>query len=143
MITETLYFWVVRSGFLMIKVQTDLDDSVVLAEHCDYIVKILSVILQPNIKTLEQDFTIDLRNFGNFQIKDDNLCSAGDLQEMGIKAGKQLVGECFYLFPRGHRGIHNRKPGHYENIRTICRFSHRRTKSGNFHSWDFHQGQVA
>ena len=87
LITETLYFWVVRSGFLMIKVQTDLDDSVVLAEHCDYIVKILSVILQPNIKTLEQDFTIDLRNFGNFQIKDDNLCSEGDLQEMGIKAG--------------------------------------------------------
>ena len=89
LITETLYFWVLRSGFLLIKVQTDLDDSVVLADHCDYIVKILSVILQPNIKTLEQDFTIDLRNFGNFQVKDDNLCSEGDLLEMGIKAGYQ------------------------------------------------------
>ena len=75
----------------MIKVQTDLDDSVVLADHCDYIVKILSVILQPNIKTLEQDFTIDLRNFGNFQVKDDNLCSEVELQEMGIKVGCQDV----------------------------------------------------
>ena len=85
MVTETLYFWIVRSGFLMIKVETNIDDSLVLSDHCDYIVKILSVILQPNIKTLEQDFTIDLRNFGNFQIKDDNLSTEDDLLEMGIK----------------------------------------------------------
>ena len=82
----------------MIKVQTDLDDSVVLADHCDYIVKILSVILQPNIKTLEQDFTIDLRNFGNFQVKDDNLCSEVELQEMGIKVECQPLSSIFVSF---------------------------------------------
>ena len=128
----------------MIKVQTDLDDSVVLADHCDYIVKILSVILQPNIKTLEQDFTIDLRNFGNFQVKDDNLCSEVELQEMGIKVGCHLLSSIsFYHFSRGHRGVHNRKPGHCENIRTFCRFSCRSAQSGKFYPGDFYQGQVA
>ena len=117
----------------------------VLADHCDYIVKILSVILQPNIKTLEQDFTIDLRNFGNFQVKDDNLCSEGDLLEMGIKVGYQtsLVNVDKFYFSQGHTGIHNRKPAHCENIRTFCQFPCRSKKSRKLYSRNIYQGQVA
>ena len=85
LVTETLYFWVVRSGFLLIKVQTDLDDSVVLKDHCDYLVKILTVLLQQNMKSVEQDFTIDLRNFNNFQLNNCNERDENDLLDLGIQ----------------------------------------------------------
>ena len=85
LVTETLYFWVVRSGFLLIKVQTDLDDSVVLEDHCDYLVKILTVLLQQNMKSVEQDFTIDLRNFNNFQLNNCNVRDENDLLDLGIQ----------------------------------------------------------
>jgi hypothetical protein len=72
LVIETLYYWVVRSGCLLIKIETDVDDQVILNDHCDFIGKILSIVLQPNMKNVEQDFTIDLRNFKNFEIKDQN-----------------------------------------------------------------------
>ena len=72
LITETLYYWVVRSGLLFIKIETDLDDQVILNDHCDFIAKMMGIILQSNMKSVEQDFTIDLRNFKNFEMKDEN-----------------------------------------------------------------------
>ena len=98
MVTESLYFWIIRSGYLLIKVQTLEDDQIVLEDHCDFIIKILRyilehclqnvqnkyfrVILHSNIKTLHQNFTIDLRNFQNFHVNED----IGDsLEEFGIK----------------------------------------------------------
>ena len=84
LIIETLYFWTIRSGFLYIKVETDLDDGVVLEDHCDFIVKILGVILQSNMRHIEQDFTIDLRNFGNFQLQDYIEQNEEELMDMGI-----------------------------------------------------------
>ena len=44
-ISETLYFWVIRSGCLYIKVATDLDDSVILEDHCDYLVRLEKSLL--------------------------------------------------------------------------------------------------
>ena len=87
LISETLYYWVVRSGFLMIKVETDTDDCVVLQDHCSFIVKILQVILQSNMKRIEQDFTIDLRNFGNFKLDNNADHDDTDLKDLGIKVG--------------------------------------------------------
>ena len=72
LVIETLYYWVVRSGCFLIKIETDVDDQVILNDHCDFIGKMLSIVLQPNMKNVEQDFTIDLRNFKNFEIKDGN-----------------------------------------------------------------------
>ena len=72
LVIETLYYWVVRSGCLLIKIETDVDDQVILNDHCDFIGKMLSIVLQPNMKNLEQDFNIDLRNLKNFEIKDEN-----------------------------------------------------------------------
>ena len=94
LVAETLYFWVIRSGFLFIKVETDQDDGVVLEDHCDYIVKILGVILQSNMRHIEQDFTIDLRNFGNFQLKDCNEQNEEELMDFGIKVNKPII--CFH-----------------------------------------------
>eukprot|EP00092_Neocalanus_flemingeri_P055234 GFUD01065188.1.p1 GENE.GFUD01065188.1~~GFUD01065188.1.p1 ORF type:complete len:110 (+),score=25.94 GFUD01065188.1:57-386(+) len=62
LVIETLYYWVVRSGFLFIKIETDVDDQVLLDDHCDFISRMLGIILQPNMRNVEQDFTIDLRN---------------------------------------------------------------------------------
>ena len=41
LVNETLYFWIIRSGLMVIKVQTDVDDQILLEDHCDFIVKIL------------------------------------------------------------------------------------------------------
>ena len=41
LVNETLYFWIIRSGLMFIKVQTDLDDQILLEDHCDFIVKLL------------------------------------------------------------------------------------------------------
>ena len=92
LITETLYYWVVRSGFLFIKIETDVDDQVILNDHCDFIVKMLEIILQPNMRNVEQDFTIDLRNFKNFEVKDkeDNI-SEEKLELLGLKVLKMKL----------------------------------------------------
>ena len=87
-IIETLYFWVVRSGFLLIKVETEVDDQVVLKSHCDFIVKILKIILQPCMKHVEQDFTIDLRNFKNFTINENEAVTEETLDQFGLMVGK-------------------------------------------------------
>ena len=71
----------------MIKVETDTDDCVVLQDHCSFIVKILQVILQNNMKRIEQDFTIDLRNFGNFKLDNNADHDDTDLKDLGIKVG--------------------------------------------------------
>ena len=97
MITETLYYWVVRSGFLFIKIETDVDDQVILNDHCDFIVKMLEIILQPNMRNVEQDFTIDLRNFKNFEVKDkEENISEEKLELLGLKVLKmQLFHSCW------------------------------------------------
>ena len=121
LVTETLYFWVVRSGFLLIKVQTDLDDSVVLEDHCDYLVKILTVLLQQNMKSVEQDFTIDLRNFNNFQLNDCNERDENDLLDLGIQVRDAMVWcSLSFIIPQGHGAVHNRQPYHHENIGVFC-----------------------
>ena len=92
LITETLYYWVVRSGFLFIKIETDLDDQVILDDHCDFLTKLLSIILQPNMKLVEQDFTIDLRNFKNFEIRDEHRKFPEEtLELLGLKVNINLM----------------------------------------------------
>ena len=49
LVNETLYFWIIRSGLMMIKVQTDRDDQILLEEHCDFIVRILRFGLSASI----------------------------------------------------------------------------------------------
>ena len=115
LIIETLYFWTIRSGFLYIKVETDLDDGVVLEDHCDFIVKILGVILQSNMRHIEQDFTIDLRNFGNFQLRDCSEQNEEELMDLGMKVHHNI---CFGKNGsiKGNRRDSDRKCNNYENF---------------------------
>ena len=115
LIIETLYFWTIRSGFLYIKVETDLDDGVVLEDHCDFIVKILGVILQSNMRHIEQDFTIDLRNFGNFQLQDCSEQNEEELMDLGMKVHHNI---CFGKNGsiKGNRRDSDRKCNNYENF---------------------------
>ena len=115
LIIETLYFWTIRSGFLYIKVETDLDDGVVLEDHCDFIVKILGVILQSNMRHIEQDFTIDLRNFGNFQLQDCSEQNEEELMDLGMKVHHNI---CFGKNGsiKGNRKDSDRKFNNYENF---------------------------
>ena len=61
--------------------------QVILDEHCDFLTRILKLVLSPKMRHLETDFTIDLRNFKNFQLKDQNLEEEEEehLEEQGIK----------------------------------------------------------
>ena len=52
LVNETLYFWIIRSGLMFIKVQTDKDDQILLEDHCDFIMKILRFGLSASILKL-------------------------------------------------------------------------------------------
>ena len=60
----------------------------ILDEHCDFLTRTLNLVLSPKLRHLETDFTIDLRNFKNFQLRDQNLEEEEEeeqLEEQGIK----------------------------------------------------------
>ena len=59
--------------------------QVILDEHCDFLTRILKLVLSPKLRHLETDFTIDLRNFKNFQLTDQSL--EEEEEEQGIKVG--------------------------------------------------------
>ena len=64
--------------------------QVILDEHCDFLTRILKLVLSPKLRHLETDFTIDLRNFKNFQLTDQSLEEEEEeeqLEEQGIKVG--------------------------------------------------------
>ena len=100
---------------MYIKVETDLDDGVVLDDHCDFIIKILGVILQSNMQHIEQDFTIDLRNFGNFQLQDCSEQNEEELMDLGMKVHHNI---CFGKNGsiKGNRKDSDRKFNNYENF---------------------------
>ena len=61
--------------------------QVILDEHCGFLTRILKLVLCPKMRHLETDFTIDLRNFKNFQLKDleEEEKEEELLEEQGIK----------------------------------------------------------
>ena len=61
--------------------------KVILDGHCEFLIRALKLVLSPKMRHLETDFTIDLRNFKNFQLRDQNLEEeeeVEDLEEQGI-----------------------------------------------------------
>ena len=59
--------------------------KVILDGHCEFLIRALKLVLSPKMRHLETDFTIDLRNFKNFQLRDQNLEEEEeDLEEQGI-----------------------------------------------------------
>ena len=60
--------------------------KVILDGHCEFLIRALKLVLSPKMRHLETDFTIDLRNFKNFQLRDQNLEEGEeeDLEEQGI-----------------------------------------------------------
>ena len=66
----------------------------ILDEHCDFLTRVLKLVLSPKLRHLETDFTIDLRNFKNFQLKEHNLEEEEEeeeqLEERGIKVIETL-----------------------------------------------------
>ena len=90
MVNETLYYWIIRSALLFIKVQSDRNDQIVLEDHCQFITRILRVILNSNIRTLYQNFTIDLRNFNNFQVTEGDV---DNLEELGITVTEESISD--------------------------------------------------
>ena len=93
---EPLYEWVVRGSLLLVKVQTDRDDQVVLEEHCNFLQRVLGVVLTPRIRHLECDFTIDLRNFKNFEFyndQKDKLSEEERLEVNDLKVTEELLSD--------------------------------------------------
>ena len=87
---ESLYYWLVRSGLLLVKVHTLKDDSVVLGEHCHFLAGVLGLVLQPGLRHLQQDLAIDLRNFPNFP----EVAGAGEAGEVELELlGLQSIEE--------------------------------------------------
>ena len=59
--------------------------KVILDGHCEFLIRALKLVLSPKMRHLETDFTIDLRNFKNFQLRYQNLEEEEeDLEEQGI-----------------------------------------------------------
>ena len=91
---ETLYPWMVQSCLLVVKVQTDLDDQVILNDHCDFLVRVLKVVLSSKLRHLESDFTLDMRNFGNFNMKPvEEEEEASQLEVLGLHVTEEVLGE--------------------------------------------------
>ena len=84
-----------RSCCLLVKIQTDVDDKVILDEHCDFLERMLNVILDPKIKNIESEFTIDLRNFKNFDIRNqpEDVPEDAHLDLHGLQATEELLNE--------------------------------------------------
>ena len=66
--------------------------QVILDEHCDFLIRILKLVLNPKLRHLETEFTIDMRNFKNFQLRDQNFKEEEEeqLEEQGIKVKETL-----------------------------------------------------
>jgi hypothetical protein len=94
-VAEALYRWVVQSSFLIVKIQTDVDDQVILDEHCGFLARILKIVLHPKMRHLEGDFTIDLRNFKNFYIceQSEDVPEDVHLEVHGLQVTEELLGE--------------------------------------------------
>lgn len=94
-ILEALYPWMVQSCLLVVKVQTDLDDHVILNDHCDFLVRVLKVVLSPKLRHLESDFILDMRNFGNFTMKpvEEADEEESQLEALELRVTEEVLGE--------------------------------------------------
>ena len=66
---ENLFFWVIQASHGVVRVDLDEDDHVILRRYCKTLQKMLKLLLQHQMTFVEQDFTIDLRAFRNFELK--------------------------------------------------------------------------